>query len=93
MGKFAIDPKSALPIFPVQHAYPLPSYLGWSGLQGQGDMFLQGTELPLRLSLEGVAEHAAVGMAVQQWRGELVGPSREAGEASCAGSGRDLGKS
>lgn len=59
MSKFAVDPKSALAIFPVQHAHPPASYLGRPGLQGQGDVFLQGAEFLLGLSLERVGEHAA----------------------------------
>lgn len=65
MSKFAVDPKSALSIFPVQHAYSFTSYLGWSGLHCKGDVFLQGTEFLVRLSLERIGKHTAVGMGIK----------------------------
>lgn len=65
MSKFAVDPKSALSVFPVQHAYSFTSYLGWSGLHSKRDVFLQGTEFLVRLSLERVGKHTAVGVAMK----------------------------
>lgn len=73
MSKFAFDPKSALSIFPVQHTYSFTSYLGGSGLHCKGDMFLQGTEFLVRLSLERVGKHTAVRMGIKKWRWQFMG--------------------
>lgn len=64
MSEFALDPKPTLSIFPVEHADSFAPYLGGSGLHSKRDVFLQGTEFLVCLSLERVGEHAAVGIGV-----------------------------
>lgn len=68
MSKFAFDPKSALAIFPVQNTYSFTSDLRGSGLHCEGDMFLQCTEVLVRLSFERIVEHTAGRMGVEKWR-------------------------
>lgn len=65
MGKLAFDPEPALSILPVRHAHLFASDLSWFSVHGEGDVFLQGAESLIRLSFEGVGEHAAAGAGVQ----------------------------
>lgn len=58
--KLALYPKPAPSVLPVRHAHPFASDLGGFGLHCEGDVFLQGTERLVRLSLERVGKHAAV---------------------------------
>lgn len=73
MGKLAFDPKPAPSVLPVGHAHPLASDLGGLGLQGEGDVLLQGIELLVGLSLEGVGEYTTARAGTERRRGQFVG--------------------
>ena len=85
MSKLAFDPKPAPSIFPVCHTHPFASYLGGFGLHCEGDMFLQGAELLVGLSLERVGEHTATRAGVQRRRRELIGGDGVQGRSRQAG--------
>lgn len=72
VGKLAFDAKPAAAVLPVGHTHPPASYLGGSGLRGEGHVFLQGAEFLLCPSPERVGEHTAVGGGVQGRRRQPV---------------------
>jgi len=68
VSELALDPEPAASVLPVRHAHLPAADLRGLGLHREGDVFLQGAQLPVRLRLERVGEHAAVRGGVQGGR-------------------------